>query len=111
MLRPILATVAIAIGITAAPALSQPQPPAAEEQVNLVGLSVYSSDGEKLGEVLKVGYAKGRRALQAELGALLGLGPTPVVIPGDLFEYKGDRIEVSMTAAAVRESLAKYDSK
>jgi hypothetical protein len=83
----------------------QTQTPPAEEGANLVGLPIFSSDGEKLGEVVKVGYVKGQRALQAEFGAFLGLGPTPVIIPGTLFEHKGDRIEVAMTAAAIRDSF------
>jgi hypothetical protein len=107
MLRPILVPAIVALGLAASPALTQTRSPAAEEQVNLVGLPVYSSDGERLGEVVEVADANGRRMLQAEFGAFLGLGPTASIIPGEMFAQKTDRIEVSMTAAAVRGRLAK----
>jgi hypothetical protein len=39
------------------------------------------------------------------MGAFLGLGPSAVIIPADMFQQKPDRIEVSLTAAEVRETV------
>jgi hypothetical protein len=89
------------------PRFQQQPPPAAEAEASLVGLPVYSSDGQKLGEVTRVGTVGGQRILHAEIGTFLGLGPSPVLIPHNVFEHKADRIEVAMTAAEVRDSVTR----
>src|SRR5215831_929702 len=48
-------------------------PPAQQSDARLVGLPLYSSDGEKLGEVTQIVTAAGQRAVRAEMGAFLGL--------------------------------------
>jgi hypothetical protein len=112
MLKLLLAAGVIAVGLTETPSFAQQvQPPAAEVQPPLVGLAVYSSDGEKLGQVTQVGTASGQPAVRAELGGFLDVAPSAVVIPVSLFEQKPDRIELSMTAAEVKETLSKQQQQ
>jgi hypothetical protein len=74
----------------------------------MIGLPVFSSDGQKLGEVTDVGEVSGgQQAIRAEMGEFLGVGSTPVVIPPDAFQKKDDRIEAAMTAAEVRDTLTR----
>jgi hypothetical protein len=110
MLRPLLVATALATLLAATPASAQqtePQSPPTGQAQSLVGLPVYSSDGEKLGDITEVGMSAAGPAVQAEMGDFLGLGPSPVVIPVGLFQQKPDRIELAMTAAEVRESVSK----
>ena len=106
MLRTLLTAAVIGLALPVVPVFAQQSPPAAQSEVNLVGLPVYSSDGQKLGEVTRVGDVAGKRLLHAEIGEFLGLGPSPVLIPAEAYEHKADRIEVAMTAAEVRETIA-----
>ena len=41
------------------------------------------------------------------MGSFPGMGPSPVAIPASMFAHKADRIEVSLTAAEVRDALAR----
>jgi len=108
MLKLRLAAGLLAIGLTGTASLAQqPQPPAAQVQPALVGLAVYSSDGEKLGHVTQVGTAEGKPAVGAQLGGFLDVAPSMVVIPVGMFEQKPDRIELAMTAAEVKDTLSK----
>jgi hypothetical protein len=90
----------------AAPLLANAQQkkvaPAQESDAWLVGLPLYSSDGEKLGQVTEVVTAAGQRAVRAEMGTFLGLGPTPILIPEEMVERKPDRVEIIMTASEVK---------
>jgi hypothetical protein len=54
---------------------------------------------------------QGRQVLRADMGTFLGLGPSPVLIPDEVFERKADRIEVAMTAADVRDTVAKQKDR
>ena len=102
----------LAVGFTGLPALAQQsQPPAAQVQPALVGLAVYSSDGEKLGRVTQVGTAEGKPAVRAELGGFLDVAPSLVVIPVGMFEQKPDRIELAMTAVEVKDTLSKQQQQ
>jgi hypothetical protein len=109
-LRHIVAALAMA---TAAPLAatavlaqqSQMQP--AEPGTTPIGLPIYTSDGEHLGEVLQIISYGDKPALRAEIGSFLGLGTTTAVIPANMFERKADRIELTMTAAEVRDTVAK----
>jgi hypothetical protein len=112
MLKLPLAAAVLAVGLAGTPSLAQQaQPPAAQVQPPLVGLAVYSSDGEKLGQVTQVGSAGGQPAVRAELGGFLDVAPSAVVIPASMFEQKPDRIEISMTAAEVKETLSKQQQQ
>ena len=43
--------------------------------------------------------------MRAEIGEFMGLGSTPVVIPANVFERKGDRVEIQMTADEVKDTI------
>jgi hypothetical protein len=120
MIRPILAAGGVALALAAAPALAQQSPtpapvpgkPGVQQLApDMVGLAVYSSDGQKIGEVAEVGMAGGAPAIRAEMGEFLGLGATSVVIHADAFERKGDRVEVSMTANEIKDTITKQRQK
>ena len=112
MLKLRVAAAVIAAVLTATPTLAQQaKPPVVETEHELVGLAVYSSDGEKLGQVTQVGTAGGQPAVRAELGGFLDVAPSAVVIPATMFAQKPDRIEVSMTAAEVKETLSKQQEQ
>jgi PRC-barrel domain len=117
MTRPLLAA-AILGAVLAGPASaqqSQPQqdlPPQTQADKVTIGLPVFSSDGQKLGEVTDVGeLADGKQAIRAEMGQFLGIGSTPVVIGPGAFQKKADRVEVALTADEVRDTLAKQRQK
>src|SRR5262245_35943767 len=112
MLKLRVAVAVVAAGLAAPPTLAQQaQPPTGQINLEVVGLAVYSSDGEKLGQVTDVGTAAGRPAVRAELGGFLDVATSAVVIPATMFEQKPDRIEVSMTAAEVKETLTKLQQQ
>jgi len=113
MIKLPLAAAALAVALTGSPSLAQQADPpaAAQAQPPLVGLAVYSSDGEKLGQVTQVGSAAGQPAVRAELGGFLDVAPSAVVIPANMFEQKPDRIEISMTAAEVKDTLTKQQQR
>jgi hypothetical protein len=107
---PLVAAFALALATMAASAQeSQQQPPAAQPEAQpepgLVGMPVYSSDGQKLGDVTHAGTAGGKSAVRAEMGQFLGLGSRGVVIDSEVFQKKADRIELTMTASEVKERL------
>jgi len=112
MLRPFLLAASVALASLVSPAVAQQtptpdQPSAQKIDPKLVGLPIYSSDGQKLGEVAEVGLSAGQPAVRAEMGEFLGLGTASVVIDATLFEKKTDRIEVAMTADAVKDTVTK----
>ena len=135
MIRPILAAGSVAVALMVSPAMAQQQPPAPtkpqqtpapakpqdapvptkpeaqQPDPGMVGLAVYSSDGQKLGQVAEVGMSAGSPAIRAEMGEFLGLGATSVVIHADAFERNGDRIEVAMTAAEIKDTISKQRGK
>ena len=109
---------AVATPLTVLPALAQqsgaqqtePQraePQQAEPARGPIGLPIYTSDGEHLGEVIQVISYGDKPALRAEIGSFLGLGVTTAVIPANMFNRKADRIELTMTAAEVRDTVDK----
>ena len=105
MVRWLLAVGVIAAVLAATPPVTaQPtQQSSAPEETALIGLSVYSSDGQKLGEVTQASMAD--NLLVADFGKFLGIGPTGVIIPGALFVKKGDRIELKLRAGEVKDHL------
>ena len=122
MLKLKLTVIAITLGVNLAPALAQQVPPApTQQETTIVGLPLYSTDGEKLGEVTQVGmheeqqavlldvarrYIDGEQAVLAEMGTFLGMGPKPVLIPAEMVTRKGDRAELTMRAEEVRKLLS-----
>ena len=83
---------ALALVLTAGPGFAQErQPPAA---------AVYSSDGQRLGEIKQVG-------MSGTQPGFLDVAQSAVVIPINMIVQKPDRIELSMTAAEVKDTLNK----
>ena len=112
MVKAPLVAIALATAVAMAPASAQQsQPSATEREAGLIGLPVYSSDGEKLGDVKDAVARSGQTALRAEMGAFLGLGPSTVLIDADMFQRKGDRIDLTLTAAEVRVRLSRQNPK
>jgi PRC-barrel domain len=112
MLRPFLLAGSVALALIVSPAIAQQtptpdQPSAQQVDPKLVGLPIYSSDGQKLGEVAEVGLSAGQPAVRAEMGEFLGLGAASVIIDATLFEKKTDRIEVAMTAEVIKDTVSK----
>src|SRR5688572_1405188 len=107
MLKLLLLACALATITTMSASAQQSQSAPAQTETELVGLPVYSSDGQKLGEVTQVGNSDGQVAVRAELGETLGIGSRSVVIPAEVYKQKGDRIELSMTAEQVRKRFLK----
>ena len=83
------------------------EPQRAEPGTSPIGLPIYTSDGEHLGEVIQVISYGDKPALRAEIGSFLGLGVTTAVIPANMFNRNGDRIELTMTASEVRDTVDK----
>ncbi|MBO0765639.1 MAG: PRC-barrel domain-containing protein [Hyphomicrobiaceae bacterium] len=116
MLRPILAAGGIALALAGSPALAQQspapnQPTTQKADPSMVGLSVYSSDGQKVGKVSEVGTAGGEAAVRADMGEFLGINPGSVIIGGNAFERKSDRIEVAMTAQEIKDAVSKQQQQ
>jgi hypothetical protein len=95
--------IAAAAALVLSPAFAQQH--SAQRKSTLVGLPVYSSDGQKLGEVTEEGRYGGKATVRADMGTFFGSGPNIVLIDADVFKKNADRIELTMTAAEVREKL------
>jgi PRC-barrel domain len=78
-----------------------------QQQRSLAGLSIYSSDGVKVGEVssVKTGLDGRPQMIQAEMGSLLGLGTNTVLITPDEFEARSDGLQLRMPAEQIRSVL------
>jgi hypothetical protein len=112
MLRSRLAAAVVALAVAACPVAAQQAPSAENEpgvrvDTALIGLPIFSSDGQRLGQIAEVGSSGGRPAVRAEMEESLGIGPRSVVIVAEVFQQKSDRIELSMTAAEVKDTLSK----
>ena len=112
MIRPIAAAGGIALALAISPVSAQqgpsPDKPAAQQvDPSIVGLSVYSSDGQKVGHVSEVGTSAGEPAIRADMGEFLGISPGSVIIGGKAFEKKADRIEIAMTAQEIKDTISK----
>ena len=107
MLRALLAGM-LAVTLAAMPAAAQTllEPPAAQVNAALIGLPIFSSDGEELGRATEVGMYDGEAILIAEIERLLGIGSTLVAIPAHMIELRADRIRLTITASQVRDTLA-----
>ena len=112
MLRSRLAVGIVGLAVAASSVAAQQTPPAENQpgvqaDAALVGLPVYSSDGQQLGQIAEVGSLRGQPAVRAEMEESLGIGPRSVIMFADAFQQKNDRIELSMTAAEVKDTIAK----
>jgi hypothetical protein len=88
-------------------AVQPPSQPAARQQPNLAGVAIYSSDGMKLGEItgVRTGLDGKIQLIQAEMGSLLGLGTSSVLITPDELEWRDNAIQLRMGADQVRAVL------
>ncbi len=112
MIKPILAAGSVVLALAGLPAVAQQtpspdQPTAQKVDPSLVGMSVYSSDGQKVGQVSEVGLSAGEPAVRADMGEFLGMNPGSVIIGGKAFEKKADRIEIAMTAQEIKDTISK----
>ena len=98
-----VATIAAALAMGPVVAQQGLQRPAAA----LVGLPVFTSDGQLAGRISNLGRdVQGQAVLIAELDRPLGIGPRTVAIPIDLFVQRPDRIELTITGEQVSDRLA-----
>jgi len=103
-------SMALALAVSSAVAQQGPSPdkPTAQNvDPSIVGLSVYSSDGQKVGQVSEVGTSGGEPAVRADMAEFLGMKPGSVIIGGKAFERKADRIEIAMTAQEIKDAVSK----
>ena len=112
MLRSRLAVGIVGLAVAASSVAAQQTPPAENQpgvqaDATLVGLPIYSSDGQRLGQIAEVGSSRGQPAVRAEMEESLGIGPRTVIMFADALQQKNDRIELSMTAAEVKDTLSK----
>src|SRR5262245_17964977 len=112
MVRAFLAGGSMALALAETPAVAQQSPapdqPAVQQvDPSIVGLSVYSSDGQKVGQVSEVGTSGGEPAVRADMGEFLGVSPGSVIIGGKAFERKADRIEIALTAQEIKDTITK----
>jgi hypothetical protein len=70
-----------------------------------IGKPVYSSDGQKLGEV--AAFARGAddkiTAMHADTGGFMGMGETRVRLSPAQFKLSGDRVVLELTAAQAKD--------
>lgn len=114
LLRYRLAAAALTLALAVAPGMAQTpeprlqQPPTATPQpeLSLAGQLFYISDGKEIGTVITTGLDEDNEpVLVAEIAQTLGLGPTAVAVPTNMFVRKGDRIELTLTEAEVHARL------
>ena len=109
--HPMFKALVIAVGLVfaSAPSLSQIQMlPDAQAEAQILQLPVYSSDGQNLGRIMQVAVVEGKlKGVRAELGESLGIGTAAVLIGAEVLEQKPDRLEITMTAAQVRDVLVR----
>jgi hypothetical protein len=88
----------------------QAEEPTIEIDRGVIGLPIRSSDDQQVGLVTEAGIDDGEAILVGEIERPLGLGPDVVVITKEMFANKGDHIELTLTAAEVRNRLAKPEN-
>ena len=70
-----------------------------------VGKGVYSSDGDKLGEVAAILRTADNKIteLRADIGGVLGLGQREIALPAARFSLQNDRVVLDLTAAQAKD--------
>jgi len=107
MLKSTMTMIAVAMALSFSPVAAQQAPPdTAQQGASVVGLPIYSSDGEKLGEVTQVGTHEGQQAVVAQLEPSLGTAAR-VLIPAEMMTQQGDRLELPMTVEEVKKTISK----
>jgi sporulation protein YlmC with PRC-barrel domain len=91
--------------VVATPVSHGQTPPSAKRVV--IGMPIYTADGEKIGEVTNFATHRGERSIIGEVGQMLGLGTRHVLIPKSLATIQDGRIVLTITSDRVSEVLAK----
>jgi sporulation protein YlmC with PRC-barrel domain len=116
MWKEILGATALSTALAITPAMAQEGQPqqmqgetqgmtGQQEQAQYQGWPVFTSDGEKLGEVTDVmpgGAGQGEK-LRVESGGFFGFGSKTVEISPGLYKAAQNRIELQMTAEQARD--------
>jgi hypothetical protein len=104
VLKPVLVS-ALALALTAVTVSAQPDPYAVQEQVALLNLPVYSSEGREVGSVkqVRIGGNGQVEAVRIDLPKSPEADAKTVQIPATKFTQKVDRIVLSLTAAEVAD--------
>jgi sporulation protein YlmC with PRC-barrel domain len=94
------------------PTPKNPATPPGASQANLIGLTVISADGSKVGDVRAVRAAMDGKvtALRVYSGGFLGFGGRIVEIPEGRFTQIGDVVRLSLTAEDVSKLPAVKDA-
>ena len=110
-MRAVVGVCAVLLFATAPKVLAQNAEavPTSEIASRLVNLPIRSVDGQPIGIVTHAGFSFGDTVLIGEVERPLGLGPELIAISADVFVDMGDHIQLALTAAQVREKLAKTD--
>jgi hypothetical protein len=98
----VASALALALGLMAPSANSQM---GFKGTPGLVGLPVYSSDGQSLGHVTSTFGSGGRSGVRAKVSGDLGFGPSMIFIEAHEFSEKPNRIELNITAAEFRRNM------
>jgi len=110
MPRTLLTGLLLAMALATVPTMAMAQDgqkrPAPRAATMLIGLPVFSSDGQQIGKVIELGRDNRQPVLIAEIERPLGIGPNTVAIPIDMFVQRPDRIELTIGADKVRDRLA-----
>ena len=116
-MRKHLSVALLALAAATAPASAEEksppawQSPAAEAELKVNGLPVYSSDNEMVGHVSQVWLRSGKQVVFAEMSGFLGIGPSATVeVPPAMYRQRSDRVELTLPAAQVRNVLPKPQS-
>jgi len=112
MLHSFLVACSVVLAIAAGSAAAQQAQPAQNDRVAqadtaLVGQAVYSSDGQRLGEIAEVGSSSGQPVVRAELDEAVGIEPRSVLIVAHALQQRNNRIELPLTVAEVKDTLSK----
>lgn len=85
---------------TAPPSTTAPKTTAAPKAHPLMGLSAFSSDGSKAGDVraVKTGPDGKITAIHVKVGGFLGFGGRIVEIPEGKFSQRGDNVQLGYTS-------------
>jgi PRC-barrel domain len=76
-----------------------------EEGKTWIDKPIYSSDGQKIGEVVAFqrDAANNVIGLHADVGGFLGIGQTRINLTPPQFKLQGDRVVLELTAAQAKE--------
>ena len=107
-LVPLVLAVSIAVGSSGAPAQSLAAAPPPMVATDILGLDVFSTDGQQVGKVAKVNLivADGKvRDIEVQSRGFLGYFSKTYLLPADKLHRKGGYVEVSMTSEQVTQFI------